>query len=283
MLAAATALKPSSGRAVKTAISPPLRELSAPHPDAKSNLPALWVRENEDRPASLHPRETGDTDGALQPDIASPTGGMPAPIVSFDALNNEDNAAAFGGHVTPPDTDGAVGPTQYVQQVNLLLRVYDKTGAPLTPPTKLSSLFTALGGACAAPDNGDPVVLYDALADRWILSQFALPSFPNPPYHECIAVSTTGDATGTLLRLRLPDPGRRAARLPEALGLAGRVLHDGAPVHERCGLQRLGRVRARSREDARRRPGGVLRLLRPRPDQPPGGHLRHPRRRASTD
>ena len=212
MLAAATALKPSSGRAVKTAISPPLRELSAPHPDAKSNLPALWVRENEDRPASLHPRETGDTDGALQSDLASPTGGMPAPIVSFNALNNEDNATAFGGHVTPPDTDGAVGPTQYVQQVNLLLRVYDKTGAPLTPPTKLSSLFTSLGGACAGTDNGDPVVLYDALADRWILSQFALPSFPNPPYHECIAVSTSGDATGTYFVYDFLTPG---AELPD--------------------------------------------------------------------
>src|SRR5438105_788112 len=45
--------------------------------------------------------------------------------------------------------------------------------------------------------SGDPVVLYDQLADRWVISQFAGVSVPTD---ECIAVSTTGDATGTYFR-----------------------------------------------------------------------------------
>jgi subtilisin-like proprotein convertase family protein len=45
---------------------------------------------------------------------------------------------------------------------------------------------------CNADAYGDPVVLYDQMADRWILTQFAL---PDPPYYECFAVSKTGTPT----------------------------------------------------------------------------------------
>ena len=121
---------------------------------------------------------------------------MPAPLLSFDGVSNQDNFNAFGFRVSPPDTDGDVGPNHYVQIVNLLVRVYDKAGNPLTAPFKLSSLFTPLGGQCAAPDAGDPIALYDPLADRWLLSQFAFTSISSPPYHECIAISKTGDPTG---------------------------------------------------------------------------------------
>src|SRR6185436_19252498 len=107
-----------------------------------------------------------------------------------------DNANAFGFRVLPPDTNGDVGPNHFVQTVNLLVRVYDKSGAPLTAPFKMSSLFTPLGGFCATNDNGDPVVLYDEGADRWVLSQFAIPPGTVPPFHQCIAISQTGDPAG---------------------------------------------------------------------------------------
>jgi hypothetical protein len=93
--------------------------------------------------------------------------------LSFEGLSNQDNRDAFGFRVSPPDTVGDVGPNHYVQQVNLLVRVWDKSGNPLTPPFKLSRLWKNLGGQCAASDVGDSIVVYDPLADRWILSQFA--------------------------------------------------------------------------------------------------------------
>src|SRR5215813_2828369 len=60
-------------------------------------------------------------DQALQPD-APILPNIPSPINSFDGISNADNFAAFGGRVSPPDTDGDVGPNHYVQQVNLLVR-----------------------------------------------------------------------------------------------------------------------------------------------------------------
>ena len=93
----------------------------------------------------------------------------------------------------PPDTFGDVGLNHYVQAVNALIRVFDKQGNALTPPFKLSSIFAPLGTPCATRNDGDPIVLYDALADRWLLSQFCTQF---PPFRQMIAVSKTGDPTG---------------------------------------------------------------------------------------
>jgi uncharacterized repeat protein (TIGR01451 family) len=137
------------------------------------------------------------TDAAVQAEApsASLVSGTPDPTVSVDGLSSQDNADALGARVVPPDTVGDVGPNHYVQAVNLLVRVYDKTGAPLTQPRTMSSLFKPLGGICASNDNGDPIVLYDPLADRWLLSQFAFsaPQALAPPYHQCIAISQSAD------------------------------------------------------------------------------------------
>ncbi|PWU25252.1 MAG: hypothetical protein C5B48_02270 [Candidatus Rokuibacteriota bacterium] len=127
--------------------------------------------------------------------MSSPASSAPSPSVNVDALSSQDNFNVFGGRVLPPDTNGDVGPNHYVQTVNLLFRVYDKAGAPLIPPKKMSSLFAPLGGICSTNDQGDPIVLYDGLADRWLLSQFAFTNTGVPPYHQCIAISQTGDPT----------------------------------------------------------------------------------------
>ncbi|HLM01889.1 MAG TPA: FG-GAP-like repeat-containing protein [Pyrinomonadaceae bacterium] len=118
---------------------------------------------------------------------------MPAPALSFNGISSSEVAAAFGFRIIPPDTNGDVGLNHYVQSVNALTRIFDKNGNPLTPPFKLSSLFSVLGTPCSMRDDGDPVVLYDALADRWFLSQFCN-NFP--PFRQMIAVSKTGDPTG---------------------------------------------------------------------------------------
>ena len=84
--------------------------------------------------------------------------------------------------------------TQYVQAVNSAFRVWDRAGNPLTAPATLSALFATLPGACATTNDGDPIVLYDQLADRWLISQFCTLADPNN--HQLIAISKTGDATG---------------------------------------------------------------------------------------
>jgi hypothetical protein len=95
----------------------------------------------------------------------------------------------------PPDTTGAVGATQFVQWVNTSFAVFNKaTGAAVYGPVPGNTLFTGFGGACETSNDGDPVVQYDKLANRWVMMQFAVPT--GGPYFQCVAVSKTSDATG---------------------------------------------------------------------------------------
>jgi uncharacterized protein (TIGR03382 family) len=85
--------------------------------------------------------------------------------------------------------------------VNVSIAVYGKTGALAAGfPKRNSTMWSVWSGnadpgkaACAARDDGDPIVLYDRMADRWLVSQFAV---PEPAYYQCVAVSQTGDPTG---------------------------------------------------------------------------------------
>lgn len=101
-------------------------------------------------------------------------------------------------NVAPPDTNGAVGATQYVQWVNLSFMVFDKaTGNVVLGPVAGNTLWSGFGGGCQSYNDGDPVVVYDKLANRWVMSQFAV---SGSPYLQCIAVSQTSDATGAWYR-----------------------------------------------------------------------------------
>jgi hypothetical protein len=114
---------------------------------------------------------------------ASPGTAAPPPVqVSFDGIP----ATGF----LPPDTVGDVGLKQYIQLVNTALAIFDKSGNLLAGPLPINALWAGFGGACEKQNNGDPIVRYDHLADRWLISQFAL---PGPDLHECIAISRTGD------------------------------------------------------------------------------------------
>ena len=116
-----------------------------------------------------------------------------APIINFDGINNLQG-------VYPPDTNGDVGPNHYVQSVNSSFAVWNKTGTLLFGPADLSILWDDIPGPWAGRNDGDPIVLYDQLADRWLISQFSLPTFPNGPFYELIAISTSGDPTGSYYR-----------------------------------------------------------------------------------
>jgi hypothetical protein len=116
---------------------------------------------------------------------------MPAPVLNFDGIGFPGVAC----NCAPPDTNGEVGATQYVQSVNIGFQVFNKaTGASVLGPLGIGTLWAGFGGPCETAGNGDPVVLYDQLANRWVISQFAGATVPTD---ECIAVSTTSDATGT--------------------------------------------------------------------------------------
>ena len=125
-------------------------------------------------------------DGALQSARISPN--APVTIANFDGVTNISG-------VLPPDTNGDVGPNHYMQWVNLSFAIYSKTGALLYGPAAGNTLWSGFGGVCQTRNDGDPIVLYDQLADRWMVSQFAVPGGASG-YHQCIAVSQTGDPTG---------------------------------------------------------------------------------------
>ncbi|MFY9552105.1 MAG: carboxypeptidase-like regulatory domain-containing protein, partial [Thermoanaerobaculia bacterium] len=153
---------------------------------------------------------------------------------SFEGLADTDNGA---GLVNPSDSNGAVGPNHYVEVVNTRVRVYDKSGNPLTPPFRQSSLFASIGGICATGDAGDPIVLYDKLADRWQVSQFAFTAINAPPYHQCIAESINGDPAGKyyLYDFQLPSNNfpdyPKLATWPDAYYLSTRQFLNGGPFN----------------------------------------------------
>lgn len=109
--------------------------------------------------------------------------------------------------VAPPDTTGDLGPNHYVQWVNSRYSVYSVTrdannqinGFNIVPgfPKNGNTVWQGFGGRCESDNDGDPLVQYDQIADRWILTQFAVSA---SPYHQCVAVSTTPDPTGTYYR-----------------------------------------------------------------------------------
>ena len=177
-------------RAVHQDVSPPLRDLIKQAPAAR-----LTMREAEPvRRIPLPPGFTPLAEDPVRQITAAPA--TPAVGTSFEGLGR----GQYGFVVTsaPPDTNGAVGATQYVQWVNTSFAVFDKaTGAKIAGPTEGNVLWSGFGGGCQNNNDGDPIVLYDKAAQRWIFSQFSVSS---TPYLQCVAVSTTADATGTYHR-----------------------------------------------------------------------------------
>ena len=110
---------------------------------------------------------------------------MPGPLLTFEGHNNTCGCA-------PPDSDGDVGPNHYVEAINESIKIFDKNGTTLSGPTSYNSFFSGLTGTpCANANDGDPFVLYDPIADRWLISDFAFPSFPGSSFWQCIGISQT--------------------------------------------------------------------------------------------
>ena len=168
-------------------VSPSLREIPYVTPSPSHVQEALTVR----RPMPPHIGASNTPDAVLQK-IAGPQVGT-TNLLNFDGVNDRDAVA-------PPDTNASVGATQVVETVNLSYQVFDKnSGSSLFGPAEISSIFTGFGGLCTTGSLSDPVVLYDKAAARWVIGIVAFnSSFSSNS--ECIAVSTTSDATGTYNR-----------------------------------------------------------------------------------
>ncbi|MBM3404126.1 MAG: T9SS type A sorting domain-containing protein [Bacteroidetes bacterium] len=181
-------------KAVYFDVSPPMSEMT-PIPSSvidmtwkdgvvKNMLSVPKNRNKVQKPAGL-------VDPALQTSkaIYAPT----PPILSIEGIGNVNN-------VMPPDTDGDVGPNHYFQMINLSYAIWDKSGNQIYGPVNNSTLWQGFPGPWAGTNDGDPIVLYDQFSDRWIASQFALPNYPNGPFYELVAVSTTGNPMGSYYR-----------------------------------------------------------------------------------
>ena len=118
---------------------------------------------------------------------------MPAPLQNFAGVDN------VNGYY-PPDTNGDVGLHHYVQIVNASFAVYSKTGALLYGPVDNNTVWSGFGGPCETTNDGDPIVQYDTLADRWLISQFAGIRVTDGTKYECVAISQTGDPLGPYYR-----------------------------------------------------------------------------------
>jgi len=177
-------------------VSLPIRDMKP----AKKHFWERWKREHEyEVPNQFRPMPKGFTqDGALQR-VYNNGSQAPAtaPLIDFDGTNN----AANSGRVTPPDPAGDVGPNHYVQLVNCMLQIFSKTGTSLYGPVMTSTLWNGFNGNWTGHNNGDGIVLYDDNADRWIITQFAIDCAGSPyTEYEMVAVSTTGDPTGSYYR-----------------------------------------------------------------------------------
>jgi Carboxypeptidase regulatory-like domain len=181
-------VKPTIIYSTSNAVSPAVRDL----PPA---LPTTQVADRDLPPVKpVQPVATNFVDQAVQTAMPAAATAAPTPIANFEGQSANDS----GCGCIPPDTTGAVGPTQYVQMVNSTFSVYAKNGTRVSGPTQINALFQSLPDTsrCHIDNSGDPIVVYDQLADRWVITQFAVGGGNGPTSSECVAVSKSGDATG---------------------------------------------------------------------------------------
>ena len=203
-------LRPVVRSAVRHDVSQPLGKLAESNrlgtlPLDPTRLDKLQSQSGEVPYFNLPKAKSSNTIGSRDMNIVQqnrPVGpGMPGTEFNFDGIANPN------GYL-PPDTNGDIGydpvtgKKYYMQWVNASLAVWDVTTQPETlvmGPMNGNLIWSGFGGICETNNDGDPIVLYDHLAGQWMISQFAL-DFGTPDFHQCIAISETGDPTGAWYR-----------------------------------------------------------------------------------
>ena len=198
---------PKFSSAVAFDVSPPARDLALAK---KTVFPSSLVLEIRPERGPVAKDRGFSGDAAVQRSIqtqAAPSAlAIPSPLQNFEGVSNQDNFNIFGFRVNPPDPNGDVGPNHYVEIVNLAFAVFSKNGDVLLGPIDTGALWEGFAVPDCTDPSGDPIVLYDQFADRWLLSQFTTRGF-NPsgnfngkPFYNCVAISQTGDPTGAYFR-----------------------------------------------------------------------------------
>src|SRR2546428_2505860 len=169
---------------------------------AVASLPVLPVNPGPLQARGIESLQPGGSAGGEDPVVQhrKGTGPLSAPIQNFDGIClpfGPPCAQQSSCSCLPPDTDGEVGGSQHVQMANTDFAVYSKTGSGLRTATPINELWANTNGECKAHNDGDPVVVYDQVARRWVVSQFIATPSGGEQYGECIAVSTSSDATGS--------------------------------------------------------------------------------------
>src|SRR2546422_3644197 len=155
------------------------------------------TRPRPERDEPFLPTTGGQTDRVAQ--TIAPALPAPSPGTGSGAGNVAGLDFANWGDGWPPDTNGDVGPTFYIQTVNTSIGIFRKSDGVRVAAFSFDTFISQgnLGNACDNHNFGDPVVVWDSGADRWIISDFAfvLDSRGNPaaPYYQCFAVSQSGD------------------------------------------------------------------------------------------
>ena len=178
---------PVSAAPVHMDVSPPLASMQPANYNFESSL-------GNDRGAKAIRHGNAPAVGAAASPSA-PSVSAPIPGVNFDGVGQ-----GFGSYVVccaPPDTNASVGPNHIVETVNLDLAVFNKAGGLLYGPVPINTLWSGFGGGCQIDNDGDPIALYDSIADRWLITQFAVTT---THYLDCVAISQTPDPTGAYLR-----------------------------------------------------------------------------------
>src|ERR1041384_2148084 len=167
-----------------------LRKLPYRKPDQK------WRPEREppDHTPRLLPGTSTAPTAPTQPAVSAPAAPAPTPNISFDGLD----FANFGaGH--PPDENGDVGPTYYIQVVNTSIGIFNKSTGVRVAAFTFNTFMSQgnFGNLCDTNNFGDPVVLYDTFEDRWVITDFAFLTAAGgnrlAPSYQCFAVSMNGD------------------------------------------------------------------------------------------
>ena len=154
-------LTPRFSAAVAFDVSPALRSLARiqrPRTFAPDTILEVRQERGPEGPQA-HGVKGHNADGVLQ--LFNPAPTIPAPLLTFEGMSNQDNFNIFGFRVNPPDPNGEVGPNNYVEMINLVFAVYDKAGNLLVGPIDTGSLWSGFAVTDCTDPSGDPVVLYD--------------------------------------------------------------------------------------------------------------------------
>ncbi|MBZ5637329.1 MAG: hypothetical protein LAO51_01080, partial [Acidobacteriia bacterium] len=209
-------------RAYKNALGDTVYAVSASHFDVSPPLAEMAAQASVEPQIEAEPRlnpqlpswrqiRSGVPDpvvqAAVQPESEFQTGVSPfaAPTTGFNFLGVGTSGA------TPSDSNGSVGNNQFVETVNIRYQVWSlnrstSVATSVLGPTSISTLWSGFGGACQTQNSGDPIVLYDKTAGRWLISQFTSTA-SSGFYYQCVALSTTSNATGSYYRWAFAVPG----------------------------------------------------------------------------